>query len=102
MFRLNRKVEKTILRVYLQVTEDLTRRTVKDDLKADRSVRQEVGFVSRVVCRLFWATRCAGLVASLCQRTIVEFAPQNGRGYCIEVQEGASYVTTILRNDQVG
>ncbi len=94
--------ERTILRRCYISHEDYARRTVKDDIRADRSVREEADFVFELVRRLFWPTWRAGIVASVCQRTVIKPAPQNGWGHRAGVQDRASDVTTLSRVDQVG
>jgi hypothetical protein len=102
ILRLQPGDRKTILRAGLEVMEDLARRTVKDDIRADCRSRQEVGFVSRVVRGLFSATAGAGVVASLCQRPVIQFASQKRGSHGVAISDRATDVTTLSRIDQVG
>jgi hypothetical protein len=74
----------------------------QDDAQADCGVGKEADDVSHVVQRLFWATRSTGVVASLCQRTTIEFVSQDGRGNRLEMEDRATDITTLSRIDQVG
>src|SRR3990167_1652239 len=72
-----------------------TRRTVKDDIRTDHGTRKEVDFVPRVVRRLFWAIGRQEVVAHLCQRTTLQFAPQECRGHRPAIQDQAPYFATF-------
>jgi len=74
----------------------------QDEAQADCSFGKEADSVSRVVQRLFWATRGKAVVVGLCQRTAVESGSQNGRGNRLEIQGRASDITTLSGIDQVG